>query len=709
MLLLGNLLSFYEQQRVFEEQGEALRPYNLDRPLWVFVGSTVNAVYTEGKQRRSDVLTVARFFHHLLENRGGWAVRAIHRLMEGKTGLATPDGGDVFEGRFTYLQETGLSPEKMYQDILEKVLRTPAAGGLHLCSIRGSAGELGLKASSAENYFGLIYIGDTSTFKKLAEADDSGITLEEDAIAGSLFQGISAPDTTINVLIGAKKFMEGWNSWRVSNMGLLNIGRKEGSEIIQLFGRGVRLRGRDFSLKRSAALEGSHPRHAGLLETLNIFAVRANYMVQFRDYLEREGIETTGDVRLPLEIRCNEDFLGRGLVVPRVPAERSFVREAHILLEPDPSVRVRVDMSLKVQAIESAEGGLKAFDMRAGEDVPIPNASLDLVDWEKAYLDLLEYKERKGLINLAIRPESPRKIVAASDPVRLYTLVAADPVIRPRSFADTALLQDATISILRAYVDKFYRLRQERWDAEHMVYRPLDRNDPNFQDYTVKISRSEIRLIAAVEQLIGEGDRIYRQDSQELPGIHFDRHLYQPLLVERGDKIRSEPPGLKDSERRFVEDMRLYCRAEKDKAMAGKEVYLLRNLSRGKGIGFFERRRFFPDFILWIKNKGVQRIVFIEPHGMIYAGAYRHDDKARLHETLPGLSMAMAKRTQLKNIALDSFIVSATPFQVLREKYDDGTWDKEKFAKAHILFPERREEYDYMKKIFGEDAITVYN
>ena len=63
----------------------------------------------------------------------------------------------------------------------------------------------------------------------------------------------------------------------------------------------------------------------------------------------------------------------------------------------------------------------------------------------------------------------------------------------------------------------------------------------------------------------------------------------------------------------------------------------------------------------------------------------------------------------MKNIALDSFIVSATPFQVLRDKYDDGTWDKEKFAQAHILFPERREEYNYMKKIFGEDATKVYN
>ena len=140
----------------------------------------------------------------------------------------------------------------------------------------------------------MIYIGDVAKFKKLVEQDDAGITLEEDAVADSLFDGISAPDTSIDILIGAKKFMEGWNSWRVSNMGLLNIGRKEGSEIIQLFGRGVRLKGRGYSLKRSAAVDGEHPTHLNLLETLNIFAIRANYMAQFRTYLEREGVDTEG-------------------------------------------------------------------------------------------------------------------------------------------------------------------------------------------------------------------------------------------------------------------------------------------------------------------------------------------------------------------------------------------------------------------------------
>ena len=85
--------------------------------------------------------------------------------------------------------------DEMYQDILEKVFHAPAGGGLHLCAIRGAAGELGLKASGAQSYFGLIYIGDISAFKNLVESDDAGLTLEEDALAGSLFDGINGPQT----------------------------------------------------------------------------------------------------------------------------------------------------------------------------------------------------------------------------------------------------------------------------------------------------------------------------------------------------------------------------------------------------------------------------------------------------------------------------------------------------------------------------------
>jgi hypothetical protein len=645
----------------------------------------------------------------VLENRRGWAVKGIEKLLAGKSGLVTPEGQDLFVGRWQYLREIGLLPQQLYEDILNRIFHTSAGGGLHLCDIRGSAGELGLKAAGTEDYFGLIYIGDTAAFKKLVEEDEAGITLEEDALSASLFEGINRANSRIHILIGAKKFMEGWNSWRVSNMGLLNIGRQEGSQIIQLFGRGVRLRGKGFTLKRSAALAGEHPKHLRLLETLNIFAVRANYMAQFRDYLEREGVETEEAIELPLFVWTNKQLLQRGLVVPRPQEERNFAEEKNLALELDPEIHVQVDMSLRVQTLESSTLGLRNVDVRDGLVRTIPSESLDWVDWGQVYLDLLAYKERKGLTNLVIRPDTPRRVFERAK----YTLVADEAVVKPRSFAARALLQDAVTNILRKYVDAFYRTRREQWEAtEALVYRLLDESDPNLNfncglvrenpgpAYVIKVRRSEKQLVEAIQQLVADAERLYQQENAGLPRIHFDRHLYLPLLVEQVDKMQSIPPALKPSEAQFVRDLKAYWETEKDKSLAGKEVFLLRNLSRGSGIGFFEERGFYPDFILWILDETSQRIIFIEPHGMLHAKAYIHDDKARLHERLPELAREIGKRSRRQDIALDSYTISGTSFDDLCQRYDDGTWDREKFAQRHILFQERSQEYDYMKKLF---------
>ena len=708
LLLLGNLLSFYEQLRLYEEQNEHLRPYNLEKPLWVFVGSTVNAVYSENKEKRSDVLTVVRFLHHVLERRD-WAVGSIEQLLAGKSGLTT-DGQDLFAGRWPYLHELGLSPQQWYEDILNRIFHTSAGGGLHLCDIRSSAGELGLKAAGADKYFGVVYIGDTPAFKKLIEEDDSGITLEEDAFSASLFEDINRPDSHIHVLIGARKFMEGWNSWRVSSMGLLNIGRQEGSQIIQLFGRGVRLKGKDMSLKRSSVLPGEHPRHLRLLETLNIFAVRANYMAQFREYLEREGVETEEVEELRIPVQLNDQFSKYNLVIPRPREGRDFVAESRLMLEADDKISVRVDMTSRVEAIQSSQGTFQQTDAQAGNRQTIPLESLNWVDWEQVYLDLLAYKERKGLVNLVIRPDTPRKVFQRVK----YTLVADEVVVKPRSFAERALLQEAVTNIMRKYVDAFYRTRREQWEAtEALVYRPLDETDPNliFNDgvvggepgpaYVIKVRRSEGELVEAIEKLLAHAEQLYQQENASLPRIHFDRHLYLPLLIEQADKMASIPPALKPSEAQFVRDLKAYWEEQKKNAsLAGKEVFLLRNLSRGKGIGFFEERGFYPDFILWIVDGMNQRIIFIEPHGMLHAKAYIHDEKARLHERLPDLAQEIGKRSCRKdiaqNITLDAFIISATPYEDLCQRYDDGKWDRKKFGQKHILFQERNKDYDYI-------------
>jgi len=49
-------------------------------------------------------------------------------------------------------------------------------------------------------------------------------------------------------------------------MGLLNIGKGQGPQIIQLFGRGIRLKGKGMSLKRS-----DEKTQVQFLEMLNIY------------------------------------------------------------------------------------------------------------------------------------------------------------------------------------------------------------------------------------------------------------------------------------------------------------------------------------------------------------------------------------------------------------------------------------------------------
>ena len=706
-LLMANLLSFYEQKLVFSEQKMALRPYNLARPLWAFVGGSVNAVYQESNKPRSDILTIVRFLQRVLRSKS-WATVTIDRLLNEQSGLKYVNSKrDIFAGKFDYLRRHLRNADITYEDALWKVMHTEG-GGLQLHDLRGCDGELGIKSAGGEDYFGVIYISDTPSFKKLVDADDSEVDIKEDLLHGSLFDHINEPVSTIEILAGARKFMEGWNSWRVSNMGLLNMGRSEGSLIIQLFGRGVRLRGRDMSLKRSSALDdGLHPSDINLLETLNIFALRADYMGKFRSYLEDEGIFTHETLELPLFDLPKDDILNKGLVIPRLDKGRKFSTQETVLLQHDANIRpVSVVMSTKVQQIASGQDGVTDTDASSGLERLIPLTSLDLVDWDSVYLALLEYKDSKGLSNLLVQPGLLRPILEGNS--KTYRLVAEEFIVAPRSFGDRQRLQEAVTNILRKYADSLYRHHLARWESDNLTYQELDYSDSNFRfnfsetdgagRYIVKVPIDKVELIQEIEKLLDDFSALSLEDREALSYIHFDRHLYQPLLIEV-DGVISSPPGLRKSESRFVADLKEYCSGTSANLKPDTELFLLRNLTRGKGVGFFGSSGFYPDFILWIKTKDEQRIVFIEPHGMLHQKAYVHDEKAQLHERLPELARKIADRSGNRNVQLDSFIISATRYEDLWERYDNGKWTREDFAAKHILFQESDSKNNYIEQI----------
>ena len=706
LLLLGNLLSFYEQLRAYRENAADLRAYNLEPPLWVFVGGSVNAVYKRKGQDTSDVLAVQLFLHRVLSD-PGWAQDAIAKLLRGESGLHAAWNVDLFEERFGDLARSEDSPEQIYAQMLQAIFHADGPGGVRLCDIRGAPGELGLKAVGSDHYFGLIYIGDTSNFKKLALKADAGIIMEEDAVGGSMFDRVNEADTTVNVLIGAKKFAEGWNSWRVSNMGLMNVGRAEGSEIIQLFGRGVRLKGKGMSLKRSTRLEGPHPKNIGLMETLNIFAVRADYMQKFREYLEHEGLEAQDTVTLQVPVRANEDFLGRGLVVPVLPEGSDFETDANFVLDPGTMTPVTVDRATRALSWESGASGQETTTGSAGYERAAAEMPLGLVDWEDAYLDLIAHRSAKGMRPLAIPRADALRAVVENAPV---TVSADEHVFVPRNWHDREELQTTVHTVLRRCADRCWQSERQRWEGERMNYREVDKTDPNLllnvdpalamtpdaeSHYVVSVPHADASLRERIEELIKQQGKLHEQELGVLARIHFDRHLYQPLLIQGSNPdVKVSPPPLNESETRLVRDLRTFWKERGSQLHPESELFLLRNQGRGRGVGFsLEGTGFYPDFILWMISGDRQRVVFVEPHGMIHAKAYEEDEKARLHERLPSLAEGIMRRSGVTGeVSLDSFIVSATGYDELRPRYG-ASWTMKEFAERHILFPDGTGEY----------------
>jgi hypothetical protein len=75
--------------------------------------------------------------------------------------------------------------------------------------------------------------------------------------------------------------------------------------------------------------------------------------------------------------------------------------------------------------------------------------------------------------------------------------------------------------------------------------------------------------------------------------------------------------------------------------------------------------------------------------------------KVNLHKRLRAQAEDALRRSKAKDLDLDSFVISATPYDDLRKRIcDDGTpWTKKKFADAHILFFDDADRRTYLERI----------
>lgn len=657
-LLVGGLLAFYHQLYLYMQNKVAYRPYNIEKPLWVLLGSSVNALYTQANKRRSDVAEVVAFLKRFVEERE-WAVSVMERILAGQSGFQNAESGkDLFEPHIAHLR--GLNATEVYERILAEVFH--GSGGLEVWEIKQADGELGLRLSTADEkapYFGVINIGDVPAFKKYL-IEHLGIEVQEDNFRPSQFNLVDTPDSPIYMLIGAKKFIEGWSSWRVSSMGLLNVGKNAGSQIIQLFGRGVRLKGKGMSLKRSAALPGDVPPE-GIqhLEKLTIFGWNANYIQTFRTIIENEGLGK----EVILRTQKIDPWPVQKLPVPQ---KKAGFDASHLTWVLDSSGReVELDLTPRLSALTTTTTKEQSRIVQTRGYVPdVVNVDFgqpqfaSVLDYEALYLEALEHKKMRGYANLYITPKAVNQVVQQ----RCRAMLLQNDCTPER-------LQLVATQALKTYMDRFVRMKEREAESQNVEPAYLTAEDPRvLYEYRIRVTGKD--LLKQIENLLQK--KLPTQDEGEpLPRLYFDRSLFNPLLIEGEQQWKQDvsvhPPALNRDEQRFIKDLRAFWEQHCHTAtFRGCELYVLRNLARN-GIGLFHRSGFYPDFILWLYNPltGTTRVIFVDPHGLHHDGLSGSEDKFEALKALKNLSRQ--HEFQSKRIHLEGYLLTTTPASQIKD------------------------------------------
>jgi len=669
------LLSFYQQQFLWSTNRDKLTDFNIEKPLWVFVGNTVAG-------EDSDILDVLKFLAGFL-NDAAQTKQWLKDLLANTPRLLDAKGRNTFHDRFTPLMH--FSADDVYADILRKLFNAEAQQRLKVVNLKSSKGELALRVGDAEP-FGLINIGDDAGFFKEAEKTENLALFdtEADDFGGSMFGTLNGKDSQLHVLIGSRKFTEGWSSWRVSTMGLLNMGKGEGSQIIQLFGRGVRLKGKEYSLKRSTPGQRPKGAHLERLETLNIFGVNAGYMATFKEYLKEEGITPSDEmIELDFETRPNmpkaklktlalkdgyKDNQIKGFKrthfpwLYEVPAEfEGKINKVHIDLDLYPKIEA---MSTQDKASAAAEASIRNKGKIASE-------TMALFDFDRIYLAVQEFKQLRSWSNLRLERARLMDFCLTRDD--WYTLYIPQTELNIRNIADIGKQEDILIRLLQDYTDRFYRALKTAYEGQfYDIVNVKEDDDTLLKVYHFEIDNNEDgeeyeKKLKVLQALVKDGKlgEASQWNAGQMVAICFDSHLYYPLFaIEGAVPLKMRPLAFDaPSEIQFVRDLEVFYKSPLGQQIIGKRsLYLLRNAdTKAKGLGFALAGNFYPDYLLWLVDDvtGEQWLNFVDPKGLRQMNL--NDPKLGLYKEVKVLQENLGD----PKLTLNAFIVSGTQFASL--------------------------------------------
>lgn len=270
----------------------------IPRPLWMLLGlSVIGGANKSDQEQTSDVIEVLRFLSRILSHPNALEGRVKDLSQEAAAAI------DILPAS-ARAALTGHSNQELAARILSDVFAWQPGDKPVFRLLKSADGEMGLGLMRGDqvHYYGVVNVGDANGLKKALQA--AGIAVDDDAMSDSLFAGLGDDRSRVNLLIGSRRFAEGWDNYRAASLTLLRLGVGEGSLIIQMFGRVVRFAGVRGNGKR---LEHPDP-ILQPLQTAYIYGLRSGYLESFLNSLYANGVPKKAEKNCPFHVYLPDDI-----------------------------------------------------------------------------------------------------------------------------------------------------------------------------------------------------------------------------------------------------------------------------------------------------------------------------------------------------------------------------------------------------------------
>lgn len=445
------LLAYWHQVACFRsaggKQAAAALGLQVAAPLWVLLGLSVigSSKNQNDLEQTSDVVNVLIYLSTILAQPA--------KLKENLSSLlsATTVGTDMLPAEVR-LATNGWDVKTLAERVLADCFGWQEGDKLVLRLIKSASGELGLGLlrGDTSHYYGVVNVGDAAGLKKALE--DAMLPVEDDAMSGSLFASLDARGSGLNVLIGSRRFAEGWDNFRASSLTLLRLGQGEGSLIIQMFGRVVRFAGVGGNGKR---LE-KPPTALAPLQTAYVYGLKSGYLDTFLQSLTDNGVPDSK--RIECEVRKHTPPLLKSVraITPQACDFQVSALGADWLKSVN---KVKVSLTTSITTSKLKDGTVTAQQGMVGQDITAEFKKWSaLLDRDAVYREMVEWKRTQRWWNFAFDRHAIESALASEK----FEIFGLPGMLSVRETGDLARLNRLAFTLIRRLFEGAYRKQENR-------------------------------------------------------------------------------------------------------------------------------------------------------------------------------------------------------------------------------------------------------